>query len=38
MIENSHASTVLGWADGLAKANQVQGRTGTSSPSSVTAR
>ncbi|WP_328540730.1 1-deoxy-D-xylulose-5-phosphate synthase [Streptomyces sp. NBC_00344] len=22
-IENSHASTVLGWADGLAKANQV---------------
>ncbi|MFD7923485.1 1-deoxy-D-xylulose-5-phosphate synthase [Streptomyces sp. NPDC059740] len=26
VIENSHASTVLGWADGLAKANQVQGR------------
>ncbi|MEV6110316.1 1-deoxy-D-xylulose-5-phosphate synthase [Streptomyces sp. NPDC051940] len=24
-IENSHASTVLGWADGLAKANQVKG-------------
>ncbi|MEV6315651.1 1-deoxy-D-xylulose-5-phosphate synthase [Streptomyces sp. NPDC051776] len=24
VIENSHASTVLGWADGLAKANQVQ--------------
>ena len=23
MIENSHASTVLGWADGLAKANEV---------------
>ncbi|MBK3574403.1 1-deoxy-D-xylulose-5-phosphate synthase [Streptomyces sp. MBT65] len=23
VIENSHASTVLGWADGLAKANQV---------------
>ncbi|MFD8966767.1 1-deoxy-D-xylulose-5-phosphate synthase [Streptomyces sp. NPDC059568] len=23
IIENSHASTVLGWADGLAKANQV---------------
>ncbi|MEV0263402.1 1-deoxy-D-xylulose-5-phosphate synthase [Streptomyces sp. NPDC050617] len=27
VIENSHASTVLGWADGLAKANQVLGRT-----------
>ncbi|KOG54111.1 1-deoxy-D-xylulose-5-phosphate synthase [Streptomyces griseoflavus] len=27
VIENSHASTVLGWADGLAKANQVRGRT-----------
>ncbi|MFI6079478.1 1-deoxy-D-xylulose-5-phosphate synthase [Streptomyces sp. NPDC051217] len=26
IIENSHASTVLGWADGLAKANQVLGR------------
>ncbi|RLV10310.1 1-deoxy-D-xylulose-5-phosphate synthase [Streptomyces griseocarneus] len=26
VIENSHASTVLGWADGLAKANQVLGR------------
>ncbi|MDR3084441.1 MAG: 1-deoxy-D-xylulose-5-phosphate synthase, partial [Streptomyces sp.] len=26
VIENSHASTVLGWADGLAKANEVQGR------------
>ncbi|WP_030023873.1 1-deoxy-D-xylulose-5-phosphate synthase N-terminal domain-containing protein, partial [Streptomyces monomycini] len=26
VIENSHASTVLGWADGLAKANQVRGR------------
>ncbi|MES4833178.1 1-deoxy-D-xylulose-5-phosphate synthase, partial [Streptomyces anthocyanicus] len=25
VIENSHASTVLGWADGLAKARQVQG-------------
>ncbi|MBC2876656.1 MULTISPECIES: 1-deoxy-D-xylulose-5-phosphate synthase [Streptomyces] len=25
VIENSHASTVLGWADGLAKANQVLG-------------
>ncbi|MFF7198572.1 1-deoxy-D-xylulose-5-phosphate synthase [Streptomyces sp. NPDC088197] len=25
VIENSHASTVLGWADGLAKANQVKG-------------
>ena len=23
IIENSHASTVLGWADGLAKANEV---------------
>ncbi|MBD0747876.1 1-deoxy-D-xylulose-5-phosphate synthase [Streptomyces sp. CBMA152] len=28
VIENSHASTVLGWADGLAKANQVRGRSG----------
>ncbi|MFI8308258.1 1-deoxy-D-xylulose-5-phosphate synthase [Streptomyces sp. NPDC085927] len=27
VIENSHASTVLGWADGLAKANQLR-RTG----------
>jgi 1-deoxy-D-xylulose-5-phosphate synthase len=26
VIENSHASTVLGWADGLAKANQLFGR------------
>ncbi|MEV6652124.1 1-deoxy-D-xylulose-5-phosphate synthase [Streptomyces sp. NPDC051219] len=26
VIENSHASTVLGWADGLAKANQVLDR------------
>ncbi|MEU0132856.1 1-deoxy-D-xylulose-5-phosphate synthase [Streptomyces sp. NPDC006296] len=26
VIENSHASTVLGWADGLAKADQVLGR------------
>ncbi|MFV5995457.1 1-deoxy-D-xylulose-5-phosphate synthase [Streptomyces sp. NPDC056231] len=26
IIENSHASTVLGWADGLAKANKVIGR------------
>ncbi|MCE7083497.1 1-deoxy-D-xylulose-5-phosphate synthase [Streptomyces sp. ST2-7A] len=26
LIENSHASTVLGWADGLAKANQLLGR------------
>ncbi|MET9297466.1 1-deoxy-D-xylulose-5-phosphate synthase [Streptomyces sp. NPDC003077] len=26
VIENSHASTVLGWADGLAKANQLTGR------------
>ncbi|MET8509959.1 1-deoxy-D-xylulose-5-phosphate synthase [Streptomyces sp. NPDC004787] len=25
VIENSHASTVLGWADGLAKANKIQG-------------
>ncbi|MEO3850626.1 1-deoxy-D-xylulose-5-phosphate synthase [Streptomyces sp. B8F3] len=25
VIENSHASTVLGWADGLAKAHEVQG-------------
>ncbi|MFD3436622.1 1-deoxy-D-xylulose-5-phosphate synthase [Streptomyces sp. NPDC058685] len=28
VIENSHASTVLGWADGLAKAHQVLGSTG----------
>jgi 1-deoxy-D-xylulose-5-phosphate synthase len=28
VIENSHASTVLGWADGLAKANQVRGPGG----------
>ncbi|MEU7278068.1 1-deoxy-D-xylulose-5-phosphate synthase [Streptomyces sp. NPDC045431] len=27
VIENSHASTVLGWADGLAKANELRGRT-----------
>jgi 1-deoxy-D-xylulose-5-phosphate synthase len=27
VIENSHASTVLGWADGLAKANQLLGRS-----------
>ncbi|MFE2449016.1 1-deoxy-D-xylulose-5-phosphate synthase [Streptomyces melanosporofaciens] len=27
IIENSHASTVLGWADGLAKANEVRGAT-----------
>ncbi|GHF27066.1 1-deoxy-D-xylulose-5-phosphate synthase 1 [Streptomyces mashuensis] len=26
VIENSHASTVLSWADGLAKANEVLGR------------
>ncbi|MFJ9175623.1 1-deoxy-D-xylulose-5-phosphate synthase [Streptomyces sp. NPDC102360] len=26
VIENSHASTVLGWADGLAKANEIQDR------------
>ncbi|RAJ44236.1 1-deoxy-D-xylulose-5-phosphate synthase [Kitasatospora sp. SolWspMP-SS2h] len=26
VIENSHASTVLGYADGLAKANKIQGR------------
>ncbi|MFE5399713.1 1-deoxy-D-xylulose-5-phosphate synthase [Streptomyces sp. NPDC056568] len=28
VIENSHASTVLGWADGLAKADQLLGREG----------
>ncbi|MFF9768138.1 1-deoxy-D-xylulose-5-phosphate synthase [Streptomyces sp. NPDC014636] len=28
VIENSHASTALGWADGLAKANQVRGEKG----------
>ncbi|MBB1254676.1 1-deoxy-D-xylulose-5-phosphate synthase [Streptomyces alkaliterrae] len=26
VIENSHASTVLGWADGIAKANELRGR------------
>ncbi|WP_382465143.1 1-deoxy-D-xylulose-5-phosphate synthase [Streptomyces noursei] len=26
VIENSHASTVLGWADGIAKAHEVRGR------------
>ncbi|AZM56100.1 1-deoxy-D-xylulose-5-phosphate synthase [Streptomyces sp. WAC 01529] len=26
VIENSHASTVLGWADGLAKANEVRAK------------
>ncbi|MFI6373466.1 1-deoxy-D-xylulose-5-phosphate synthase [Streptomyces sp. NPDC050546] len=26
VIENSHASTVLGWADGIAKANQIMDR------------
>src|SRR6185437_8129133 len=25
VIENSHASTVLGWAEGIAKANEVRG-------------
>ncbi|ELS58124.1 1-deoxy-D-xylulose-5-phosphate synthase [Streptomyces viridochromogenes] len=28
IVENSHASTALGWADGLAKARQVQGDKG----------
>ncbi|WP_306316644.1 MULTISPECIES: 1-deoxy-D-xylulose-5-phosphate synthase [unclassified Streptomyces] len=28
VVENSHASTALGWADGLAKARQVQGERG----------
>ncbi|MFD8569427.1 1-deoxy-D-xylulose-5-phosphate synthase [Streptomyces sp. NPDC059639] len=28
IVENSHASTSLGWADGLAKARQVQGERG----------
>ncbi|MFE6041373.1 1-deoxy-D-xylulose-5-phosphate synthase [Streptomyces sp. NPDC056452] len=28
VIENSHASTVLGWADGLAKAHEVRGSHG----------
>jgi len=27
VVENSHASTALGWADGIAKANQLQGRS-----------
>ncbi|GIG20497.1 1-deoxy-D-xylulose-5-phosphate synthase 2 [Cellulomonas chitinilytica] len=26
VVENSHASTALSWADGIAKANQLQGR------------
>ncbi|GEL93758.1 1-deoxy-D-xylulose-5-phosphate synthase [Cellulomonas composti] len=26
VVENSHASTALSWADGIAKANEVQGR------------
>jgi 1-deoxy-D-xylulose-5-phosphate synthase len=26
VVENSHASTALSWADGIARANQVQGR------------
>ncbi|MDX2527234.1 1-deoxy-D-xylulose-5-phosphate synthase [Streptomyces europaeiscabiei] len=28
IVENSHASTALGWADGLAKARQVRGEEG----------
>lgn len=28
IVENSHASTALGWADGLAKARHVQGEKG----------
>ncbi|QYX75996.1 1-deoxy-D-xylulose-5-phosphate synthase [Streptomyces akebiae] len=28
IVENSHASTALGWADGLAKARQVRGEQG----------
>ncbi|MFI2614498.1 1-deoxy-D-xylulose-5-phosphate synthase [Streptomyces sp. NPDC018584] len=28
IVENSHASTALGWADGLAKAHQVRGEPG----------
>ncbi len=28
VVENSHASTALGWADGLAKARRVRGSTG----------
>ncbi|MGW0705483.1 1-deoxy-D-xylulose-5-phosphate synthase [Streptomyces sp. NPDC002643] len=28
IVENSHASTALGWADGLAKARQVRGESG----------
>ncbi|GEA81456.1 1-deoxy-D-xylulose-5-phosphate synthase [Cellulomonas uda] len=27
VVENSHASTALSWADGLAKANELQGRS-----------
>ncbi|MBX9244882.1 1-deoxy-D-xylulose-5-phosphate synthase [Actinotalea ferrariae] len=27
VVENSHASTALSWADGIARANQLQGRT-----------
>ncbi len=38
VIENSHASTALGWADGLAKRARCRGRRAMSSPSSGTAR
>jgi len=30
VVENSHASTALSWADGIAKANQLQGRANRS--------
>ncbi|WP_448072107.1 1-deoxy-D-xylulose-5-phosphate synthase [Georgenia yuyongxinii] len=30
VVENSHASTALSWADGIAKANQLRGLTGRS--------
>ena len=38
IVENSHASTALSYADGLAKAYRCAARTGTSSRSSATAR
>ena len=39
VVENSHASTALSWADGIARANHLSGRTDRSSwRSSATAR
>jgi 1-deoxy-D-xylulose-5-phosphate synthase len=38
LVENSHASTALSYADGLAKAYRLRGEDRTSWPSSATAR